>query len=54
LVDEPKSSVLSIGLSVGFNSQSNFYTAFREIAGQTPAQYRKTQGISIEAPATIK
>jgi AraC-like DNA-binding protein len=45
LVDEPKASVLSIGLSVGFNSQSNFYTAFREIAGQTPAQYRKAKGI---------
>jgi AraC-like DNA-binding protein len=48
LVDEPKASVLSIGLSVGFNSQSNFYTAFREIAGQTPAQFRKTLGITTE------
>lgn len=41
LRDEPKASVLSIGLAVGFSSQSNFYTAFREIAGETPGQFRK-------------
>jgi AraC-like DNA-binding protein len=41
LLDEPKSSVLSIGLSVGFSTQSNFYTAFRDIAGMAPGQYRK-------------
>jgi AraC-like DNA-binding protein len=41
LVAEPDASVLSIGLSVGFNSQSNFYTAFREISGIAPGQYRK-------------
>jgi AraC-like DNA-binding protein len=45
LVDEPKASVLSIGLAVGFNSQSNFYTAFRELTGETPGQFRKRQGI---------
>lgn len=49
LIHEPKASVLSISLSVGFSSQSNFYTAFREIVGQTPAQFRKAQGISSEA-----
>lgn len=49
LIHEPKASVLSISLSVGFSSQSNFYTAFREIVGQTPAQFRKAQGISGEA-----
>lgn len=38
---EPSASVLSVGLSVGFTSQSNFYEAFREIAGMTPGQYRK-------------
>ena len=48
LIHEPKASVLSISLSVGFSSQSNFYTAFREIVGQTPAQFRKAQGISSE------
>lgn len=41
LISEPESSVLSIGLSVGFSSQSNFYTAFREIVGMAPGQYRK-------------
>lgn len=40
LVDEPSASVLSVALSVGFSTQSNFYTAFKEIAGTTPAQYR--------------
>lgn len=41
LVAEPSASVLSVGLSVGFTSQSNFYEAFREIEGMTPGQYRK-------------
>jgi transcriptional regulator GlxA family with amidase domain len=46
LCDEPSASVLSVGLSAGFTSQSNFYEAFREIEGMTPGQYRKlhTQG----------
>lgn len=44
LCDEPSASVLSVGLSVGFSSQSNFYEAFREIVGMTPGQYRKLQG----------
>jgi len=33
---EPDASVLSVGLSVGFTSQSNFYAAFREIVGSVP------------------
>jgi len=41
LCDEPSASVLSVGLSVGFSSQSNFYEAFREIEGMTPGQFRK-------------
>ncbi|MBI5889117.1 MAG: AraC family transcriptional regulator [Nitrosomonadales bacterium] len=41
LRDEPSASVLSVGLSVGFSAQSNFYEAFREIEGMTPGQYRK-------------
>ena len=41
LCAEPSASVLSVGLSVGFSSQSNFYEAFREIEGMTPGQYRK-------------
>jgi AraC-like DNA-binding protein len=38
---EPNASVLSVGLSVGFTAQSNFYEAFREIEGMTPGQYRR-------------
>lgn len=41
LLDEPQASVLSVGLSVGFTSQSNFYQAFREITGTTPGQFRQ-------------
>jgi AraC-like DNA-binding protein len=41
LCEEQSASVLSIGLCVGFTSQSNFYEAFREIEGMTPGQYRK-------------
>lgn len=41
LCAEPFASVLSVGLSVGFSAQSNFYEAFREIEGMTPGQYRK-------------
>ncbi len=40
LIAEPKASVLSVGLAVGFTSQSNFYTAFREITGEVPGRYR--------------
>lgn len=41
LLAEPNASVLSIGLSVGFSTQSNFYSAFRDIVGMAPGQYRK-------------
>ncbi len=41
LVAEPSASVLSVGLNVGFATQSNFYEAFRELEGMTPGQYRK-------------
>jgi AraC-like DNA-binding protein len=41
LLAEPNVSVLSIGLTVGFSTQSNFYAAFRDIVGVAPGQYRK-------------
>ena len=41
LLDEPNASVLSIGLAVGFTSQSNFYAAFRDITGEVPGRFRK-------------
>jgi AraC-like DNA-binding protein len=46
LVEQPKASVLSIGLDVGFSSQSNFYTAFKEMTGETPGQFRKRLGMA--------
>lgn len=41
LKDEPKASILSISMEVGFKSQSNFYAAFKEITGASPGSYRK-------------
>lgn len=41
LVDEPRASVLSVGMACGFNSQSSFYVAFKEQLGETPAAFRK-------------
>ena len=46
LLNEPSASVLSVGLSVGFTSQSNFYDAFREITGMTPGKFRSLKGSS--------
>lgn len=41
LLSKPAMSVLTVGMQVGFSSQSNFYEAFRELAGMTPGQFRK-------------
>ncbi|MGR9116459.1 MAG: helix-turn-helix domain-containing protein [Gammaproteobacteria bacterium] len=41
LLAEPEASILAIGLAVGFNTQSNFYSAFRDCAGMAPGQFRK-------------
>jgi AraC-like DNA-binding protein len=41
LRSDKTSSVLSVSLTTGFKSQSNFYTAFREITGQSPGDFRK-------------
>jgi AraC-like DNA-binding protein len=41
LLSKPAMSVLAVGMQVGFSSQSNFYEAFRELAGMTPGQFRK-------------
>jgi AraC-like DNA-binding protein len=44
LIDEPRASVLSVGLSVGFNSQSSFYSAFKDVTGTVPSRYRMRSG----------
>ena len=41
LVDEPRASVLSVGMASGFNSQSSFYVAFKEEVGEVPGEYRR-------------
>lgn len=49
LLDRPSMPVLSVGMEVGFTSQSNFYEAFREITGMTPGQYRKVHKVGAVA-----
>ena len=41
LKEDRSASVLSISLTTGFKSQSNFYTAFKEITGKAPGEFRK-------------
>ncbi len=41
LIEEPKRSILSIGIAVGFNSNTTFCTVFSKIEGISPSQYRK-------------
>lgn len=42
LISAPARSVLSIGMDVGFRSQSAFYAAFKELTGQSPGDYRRS------------
>lgn len=43
LLREDRQSLLELAATAGFNSKATFNRVFREIAGQTPSQFKKSQ-----------
>ncbi len=41
LISEPNTSILAISIMTGFQSQSNFYSAFRDLTAESPGNFRK-------------
>jgi AraC-like DNA-binding protein len=46
-LDDGNSAILNIAFTVGFNSNSAFYAAFKKCVGQTPAQFRRTEKMKL-------
>ena len=42
-LDDKNGAILNVAFTVGFNSNSAFYAAFKKCVGQTPAQYRRSR-----------
>jgi len=42
-LDDQNGAILNVAFTVGFNSNSAFYAAFKKCVGQTPAQYRRAE-----------
>lgn len=40
--NDKNGAILNVAFTVGFNSNSAFYAAFKKCVGQTPAQYRRS------------
>jgi transcriptional regulator GlxA family with amidase domain len=43
LITEDSLSLLDVASAAGFNSKATFNRVFRDIAGQTPSQFKKSQ-----------